>query len=239
MSSITPVKPKEDISYPDSDGRPMGETPLHVLNFRWTLDALELFFATDPMVFIAGNMFVYYEKGNRHRHLSPDVFVVRGIPKVTTPARRSYFLWENKPIDFVLELTSSSTKGEDIDDKKDLYCNVLQVQEYFLFDPYAEYLDPPLQGFHLSGGQYVPIQPVANRVSSNVLGLHLEADGEMLRLYNPQSQSWLPYPPELDARRQAAEAAAELERKARQAVAAEAERLRQENEELRRQLGKS
>ncbi len=33
------------------------------------------------MVCVSGNMLMFYEEGNRRKHVSPDVFVVRGIPK--------------------------------------------------------------------------------------------------------------------------------------------------------------
>jgi hypothetical protein len=37
----------------------------------------------------------------------------------------------------------------------------------------------------------VPIEPVAGRLPSQVLGLHLERDGKQLRLYNPVTGSRL------------------------------------------------
>jgi Uma2 family endonuclease len=211
-----------EVYYPDSDGKPLGETPLHVLNFRWLLEVLEVWFAEQKRVFVAGNMFVYYEEGNPRRHVSPDVFVVRGIRKVTNPPRRRYLLWEEKPLDFVIELTSKSTRREDTRDKMEVYRDLIGVKEYFLYDPFDEYLHPSLQGFRLSRGQYVPIQPVDGRLPSRVTGLHLEIAGELLRLYDPAAQAWLPTPPE--------------ERAAREAAEEENARLRREIEELRRQL---
>src|SRR5688572_10512059 len=101
-----------EVYYPDSDGKPVGETPLHIQNFRWLLEMLEVWFAEQKRVFVAGNMFVYYEEGNPRRHVSPDIFVVRGIRKVTDPQRRRYLLWEEKSIDFVIELTSKTTRRE-------------------------------------------------------------------------------------------------------------------------------
>ena len=108
------------------------------------------------------------------------------------------------------------------------------MKEYYLFDPLAEYLDPPLQGYRLRQGVYRPIRSIHGRLPSQVLGLHLERDGQMLRLWNPISQTWLPTTEE--ARQQEAEARAEAEQRAEQAET-ESERLRRENEELRRRLG--
>ena len=164
----------------------------------------------------------------------------------------------------VIELTSASTREEDMTDKRALYQDVLRVPEYFLFDPYEEYLHPRFQGYRLVEGHYRPIEPVDGRLPSEVLGLHLEAAGELLRLYDPSADGWLPIPPEVEEARKRAEAEraaeakarqraeagraeeakarqqAEAERaaeaKARQQAEAEVERLRRELEELRRKL---
>jgi hypothetical protein len=139
-------------------------------------------------------MLVYYKPGDRLCHLAPDVFVVRGVPK----HRRDYYLiWEEgHSLDVVIELTSRSTKAEDIEDKFNLYRDRLKVREYFLFDPYAEYLDPPLQGYRLNRGRYTPIRAIEARLPSKVLGLHLERDARDLRLYDPSAGKWLPTPQE-------------------------------------------
>ena len=49
-----------------------------------------------------------------------------------------------------------------------------ETELHLLFDPTEDYLDPPLQGFRLAGELYVPIEPIAGRLPSQVLGLHLE-----------------------------------------------------------------
>jgi Uma2 family endonuclease len=207
--------------YIESDGKPMGETQQHVVNMRYFLESLDAWFASDPMVYVNGNMFVHYERGNRTRHVSPDVLVVKGIPK--EPLRRNYLVWqEGKPPDLVVEFTSETTREEDLTTKRGIYQDILRVAEYFLFDPFEEYLHPRLQGYRLKAGQYRPIRPVRGRLASQVLGLHLEPSGDLLRLYNPAAGRWLPTPPE--------------EREAQQQVQAENERLRRENEELRRRL---
>ncbi|HJT77947.1 MAG TPA: Uma2 family endonuclease, partial [Gemmataceae bacterium] len=162
----------------------MAETPQHRQNMTDTIESLGVWFAEDSQVYVSGNMFIYYVPGDRLRHVSPDVFVVRGVPKL--PERRRYLVWEEgKGPDLVIEFTSESTREEDMDDKLSLYRDTLRVQEYFLFDPFAEYLEPPLRGHRLRGGRYVPIRPVQGRLPSKVLGLHLERDGRQLRLYDP------------------------------------------------------
>jgi Uma2 family endonuclease len=261
MAGIVP--PPAEVDYPDSDGQPMAETPHHRQNMTNTIEALDLHFANDPMVYVSGNMFVYYVEGDHRKHLAPDAFVVRGVPKHRQPDRRRYLVWEEgKGPDVVIEITSESTREEDIDDKMRLYRTELKVREYFLFDPYEEYLEPSLQGHRLVNGQWVPIQPIDGRVPSEVLDLHLERTGDNLRLYSPATGKWLLIPREMyefgaragadlrraeaawrqeEAERQRAEAAwrhAETERQraeeARRQADAEIERLRRELEELRR-----
>jgi Uma2 family endonuclease len=223
MATVPSLKRFQKSFYIESDGRPMGETPLHGDNLAYLVQMLRVWFADDPRVYVAGNMFVHYAKGDRNKHLSPDVFVVRGVPKSTTPERRNYRVWEEggKAPDLVIELTSASTREEDMDDKMDLYQDTLRVREYFLFDPYAEYLDPPFQGRRLVRKRYRPIDPVKGRLPSEVLGLHLEPHDGFLRLYDLATRRWLLLPPE--------------EHQALLEAEAEVERLRRELEKLRRQ----
>ena len=216
MAPISTPAVREEPFYIESDGEPMGETPQHIDNMIYLLEPLKAWFAADPQVFVAANMFVHYEPGNRKRHVSPDVFVVRGVPKDMQPKRRNYRVWEEgKAPDFVVEVTSETTREKDQISKRAIYQDLLRVKEYFLFDPFEEYLHPQLQGYRLAKGLYRPIRLVKGRLPSKVLGLHLEADGDLLRLYDPAVGRWLPTPPE------------RLE---------EIARLRRENEELRRRL---
>jgi Uma2 family endonuclease len=215
-----------------------------------TIESLDHWFEDDSNVYVSGNMFVYYVPGDKRRHVSPDVFMVRGVPKL--PERRYYLVWEERNPDVAIEITSKSTQKEDLEEKFHLYQNVLRVSEYFLFDPFAEYLDPPLIGYRLHRQHYVRIKPVDGRLPSKVLGLHLERDGEELRLYDPKTKRWLLTPPEereagrraeaerkrAEAERKRAEAERRREAKAREQAEAEVDRLRRELEALRRRVPK-
>jgi len=182
-SSYPTTKDTPPVEYPTGDGQPMAETPIHRDNMIAMLDVLRARYAADPMVYISGNMFLYYVPGKKRRHVSPDVFLVRDIPN---KERDAYFVWEEgKGPDVVFEFTSKSTRDEDLVDKYNLYQDVLKVSEYFLFDPKQEYLTPSLQGFRLRSGRYVPIEPVEGRLPSEVLGLHLEREGVFMRLHDP------------------------------------------------------
>ncbi|HYV36931.1 MAG TPA: Uma2 family endonuclease [Gemmataceae bacterium] len=223
--------PSPTIDYPTSDGRPMAETDLHRELMFETIHTLQWWFAADKMAYVSGNLLVFYEPGNRRRHLAPDVFVVKGVPN---RKRNHYLIWEEgKGLDAVIELTSQSTREEDIDDKKWLYRDVLRVGEYFLFDPRAEYLNPPLQGFRLVGGDYVPIEPVEGRLPSEVLGLHLERQGTQLRFWNPVTNQYLPTMEERERQQAEAVENAELQIELKEKARQEADKARVEAEKER------
>ena len=208
-----------DIDYPTGDGKPMAETEVHLWVMMDLIQTLSRHFAADPMVYVGGDLLLYYEQGDGHKHLAPDVFVVKGIPK--RPPRKNYLMWrEGKAPDLVIEVTSESTMENDRGHKLGLYRDVLRVPEYFQFDPTDDYLDPALQGYRLRGGVYRPIRSVGGRLPSTVLGLHLERQGASLRLYDPARGVWLPTPAEESARGRV--------------VAAENAQLRREIEDLRR-----
>jgi Uma2 family endonuclease len=229
MAGIT-TKTTEDLDYPTSDGKPMAETDWHRDLMNALIQTLAAYYAADPMVYVSGNLLVFYKPGNRRRHLSPDVFVVKGVAKHQRP---NYLIWEEgKGPAVVIELTSQSTRDEDVEDKYELYQDTLRVPEYFLFDPLGDYLQPLLQGHRLHRGRYEPILPVKGRLPSKVLGLHLEGSGRELRLYDPTIKQWLLTP---DEARQAAEVLAIQEAEARRLAEAEIERLQRELAELRQQ----
>ena len=131
------------VEYPESDGKPMAETPRH---WHATVDA------TQPLkdryrhradVFVGSDLMMYYEEGRPRTYVSPDVFVAFGVP--SEPPRNVWKTWdEGKLADFVVEVTSKSTQGEDEHYKRELYQR-LGVQEYWQFDPTGDYLDPILK----------------------------------------------------------------------------------------------
>jgi Uma2 family endonuclease len=212
----------------------MGETDLHRDEMVIAIETLKAYFA-GQQVYVSGNLLLFYRPGDRRRFVSPDVFVVRGLEP---HLRDNYLLWEEgKPPGVVIEVTSASTKEEDLEEEYEIYRDEVKVPEYFLFDPRIEYLDPPLQGYQLVNGQYVSIAPIEGRLPSQTLGLHLEKVGTELRFYDPSVRRWLPTPEEarekVKADLQAAEKARREAEKARKRAEAEVERLRREVERLR------
>jgi Uma2 family endonuclease len=190
----------QEVIYPTSDRRPMAETDRHREIMYALIKVLQAFYAGDPQVYISGNLLLYYVRGNKRRHVAPDVFVVKGV---ANHERLYYLLWEEKKgPNLVIEVTSSSTRSEDLKKKFLLYQDTLKVAEYFLFDPFEDYLHPPLQGYRLRQGKYSQIRPVQGRLPIAVLNLHLEKNGRDLRLFNPATGQWLPTPEETIARLQ-------------------------------------
>jgi Uma2 family endonuclease len=208
MSTVPARAAFQRIDYPERDGKPLGETDTHRREILAIIAMLEQRFVANADIYISGNLMFYYEEGNPSAVVSPDVFVVKGVPK---KERRIYKLWEEgQPPTTVFEITSRSTRLEDKGSKRELFAE-LGVREYFLFDPLSEYLKPPLQGFVLQGDEYVALEPGADEsLVSQELGLRLRRDGSYLRLIDLASGQALLRPSELDAARRAAEE--ELER---------------------------
>jgi Uma2 family endonuclease len=228
-----------DVVYPCSDGQPMAETDIHATCMMYVTYALKGWLKrrarTD--VYVASNNFLYFERGNPRAVVSPDVYVVMGVP---AHLRDTYLLWnEPKGPDFVLEVTSASTRREDRRRKRDVYA-ALGVSEYFMYDPRAEYLTPPLQGFRLRDGEYRALPGVtalSNRgvsVASEVLGLELrdDRDARMVRLRDLETGEDLPTYEEAERAREEEASARQQESEARQQ---EAEARQREAEGRRRE----
>ena len=224
MSATTLTPPLQQIEYPESDGKPLGETDVHRREIAQIIEMLMLYFQSAADIYISGNLMFYYEEGNPSAVTSPDVFVVKGVPK---GLRRTYKLWEEKhPPAVVFEITSRSIRLEDKGNKRALYA-MLGVHEYFMFDPLAEYLKPPLQGFRLVGEEFIAIdQAEDGALISQELGLRISRDSTYLRLIDMTTGQPLLRPSELDAARRA-------EAEARRAAEEEVERLRAELAHLR------
>ncbi len=173
--SAMPLRYKryKEVEYPESDGKPMAETGIHVEELLNLLSSLIDRYRDVLDVYVAGNNFLYYVEGNPRYAVSPDVYVVRGVDK---HLRNVFKLWEENPPCFVCEVTSRSTRREDLEKKHRLY-EEMGVEEYFLHDPLAEYLRPPLQGHRLVGGRYQRIQPEPDgSLVSRTLGVLLRQE---------------------------------------------------------------
>jgi Uma2 family endonuclease len=244
-----------EIEYPESDGKPMGETDLHI---HWIIrlrDILKHRYR-DERVYVAADLILYYVEGNPRISLVPDVFVVKDCePRM----RETYLLWnEGRAPDVVFEITSKSSKHTDQVLKPRKYA-LIGVQEYFVFDPYAEYLIPPLAGFRRRGDVYERMEPSERgQLKSQELGITLELDGSELVLRDARTNNVLLTRSEAaeaewhaaelrraaeerkrkaaENKRKEAEQDRQVEREARQAVEARAAALEEELRRLRKQL---
>ena len=75
--------------YPTSDGRPMAETDLHRDVMFDLIETLKERFAADPLTYVSGNILLFYEPGNKRRHVSPDVLVVLGETAIEFASKAS------------------------------------------------------------------------------------------------------------------------------------------------------
>lgn len=173
---------RHEVFYPESDGKPMAETGLHVNELFKLLGLLKQHFRQKTNVYTSANMFLYFVEGDPRSCVAPDLFVARGV--AGNHERRTFQVWrEGRPPCFVLEVTSDSTRRIDLHKKKDLYARI-GVAEYFLFDLLGDYLKPPLQGFELEEGRYRPMAPLLDgALVSRTLGLTFRPTTEGLRLF--------------------------------------------------------
>ena len=226
---------RSEANYPSSDGKPMSENDIQGYAIRYFDAAVRInWYGDQPNVYVASDLLIYAKEGDRAAVAAPDLFVVIGTRDLP---RYSYRLWEEpKPPDFALEVASPSSWRRDLSEKRDIY-ESLGVKEYVACDPRAEFYEPPLRGFRLEGGAYVPITAVrrggAWTLHSEVLGLTFRQFGEDVRLMDPATGGDLPTQEELllshrdsAARALAAEkrqSAAEERRRAAEARIAELE----------------
>src|SRR5436305_13060717 len=214
--SILPLE--QEIEYPTSDGQPMAESPEHLKVMIDCISGLEIRYAGAPDVWVGGNFFFYYEKGNPKARVSPDAMVAKGVAK---RQRSNVRLWEEKPPSLVVEVTSRKTPRKDEEVKQPL-CERVCVEEYVLFDPLGEYLRPSLQGFRRSWGGYQPLPLEADgSLLSRTTGLRFQREGQRLRLVDVLTGEPILWPEEEKAARQAAQKrAAEAETRAAEEAAA-------------------
>ncbi|PSB33029.1 Uma2 family endonuclease [Chlorogloea sp. CCALA 695] len=132
VSQVTTPKSAE-IIYPDSDGKPMAD---NTKQFHWIVtikENLELIFANQPEVFVAGDLLWYPVEGERTLCQAPDVMVVFGRPKGD---RGSYKQWTEANINpqVVFEILSPGNRLSEMAKKFQFY-DRYRVEEYYIYDP--------------------------------------------------------------------------------------------------------
>ena len=214
------------IIYPSSDGEPLAETQQHVLAILMSLALLRLYLQEQQAVVFA-DQYLYYIEGNPRARVAPDVMVVFDIEKRLYP---NYKIWEGQQTPAIIfEVTSAGTKETDWNFKKTLY-EQLGVTEYWLFDPYGEWITEQLQGYRVNeDGVYKPIRDNC----SEVLQLKLQAEAYLIGFYRLDNGEKLLTPEELYSANLAANQRVEQETQRAEQEKARADRLA----EKLRQLG--
>jgi Uma2 family endonuclease len=205
-----------DPLYPETDGEPLGEGAFHLAAMVYLYAALSRLFERREDVYVAADMFVYYEEGNPSAKRAPDVMVAKGV--MGNHPRQSFRTWEEGVAPTVVfEVLSKKTRDEDENVKKLVYAK-MGVAEYFVFDPEGLGTGSPLRGFRPRDGQYAPLPAdAAGRMASRELGLTLEVELPLLRLIDPRTERHLMTYSELaeeaeEAKQRTAELEAELAR---------------------------
>ncbi|GAK58875.1 hypothetical protein U27_05850 [Candidatus Vecturithrix granuli] len=221
------------VEYPESDGKPMGETGFHVRATLHLYGALRQFFRLRDDIYVAADMFLYYEEGNRYANKAPDVMVIKGV---ANQERRIFKTWEENAVPCVVfEITSKATMAEDLVTKSSLYA-ALGVQEYFIFDPLREYVGKAMMGFRLEHHEYVPLEPDQQGcLWSQELEVLLRSEDEILRIIDPHTGKAVPSLEEaiVWAEQEARRAEQETQRAKQEAQRAEQEAQRAEQEAQR------
>jgi Uma2 family endonuclease len=186
-----------DIIYPDCDGLPMSD---NTKQFRWIVtikENLELLYAADPDVFVAGDLLWYPVEGNNTIRQAPDILVAFGRPKGD---RGSYQQWQEGGIapQIVFEILSPGNRLGEMQRKLSFY-DRYGVTEYYLYDP--DRVD--FTGWIRQQDRLEPIEELTNWVSPQ-LGIRFALEPDTLSIFRPDDRPFLSFI-ELDLRRQAAE----------------------------------
>jgi Uma2 family endonuclease len=215
MTAIFPLD--SDLSYPDSDGKPMAD---NTEQFRWIViikENLEILFADREDVFIAGDLLWYPIRTRLISPVAPDVMVVFGRPK---GRRGSYKQWQEDNIapQVVFEILSPSNNDEEMNRKLEFY-ETYGVEEYYLYDPDSF----RLEGWYRENGHLNRIWEINGWVSPR-LQIRFDISAGELLIYRPDGRKCLSSV-ELEERAAAAELLLEREQQR-----AELERQRAELE---------
>lgn len=175
---------KSEIIYPDSDGQPMADNTEHFQLIVLIKENLEILFAADENVFVAGDLLWYPVEGDNQLRQAPDVMVAFGRPK---GRRGSYQQWreENIAPQVVFEILYPGNRPSEMAKKFQFY-DRYGVEEYYLYDP--DRLD--LTGWLRQGEKLAVIDQMSGWVSPR-LGIKFELTESGLELIRPDGQKFL------------------------------------------------
>jgi Uma2 family endonuclease len=201
-----------EIIYPDRDGQAMSD---HTKQFRWIVtikENLELLFAENPQVFVAGDLLWYPVEGDNKIRLAPDAMVVFDRPKGD---RGSYRQWVEDGIapQVVFEILSPGNRMAEMSRKLDFY-EQYGVAEYYIYDP--DRID--FTGWIRNNNRFELIEDDLNWISPR-LGIRFNLQDDTLIIYHPDDRPFLSFV-ELDQlRKQAMQRAEQAEQQAEKLAA--------------------
>jgi len=183
VQQLTP-ETQAEIIYPDSDGNPMADNTEH---YEWIVkikENLEILFASENDVFIAGDLLWYPVEGSVKTRQAPDIMVIFGRPK---GRRGSYKQWEENNIapQVVFEILSPGNRSQEMA-KKLLFYQRYGVEEYYVYHPNKI----ELTGFILQEGWLEEIEEINNWISPR-LGIRFELTTDNLDIYYPDGRKFL------------------------------------------------
>jgi Uma2 family endonuclease len=179
-------KKAKEIIYPDSDGKRMADNTEQFDLIVVVKLGIELIFADDPNVFVAGDLLWYPVEGDNKTRLAPDTMVAFGRPK---GRRGSYMQWKEDNIapQVVFEVLSPGNRAKEMKKKLEFY-EKYGVEEYYIIDPDRK----KLKGYIRTGGQFLPILQMNGWVSPR-LKVRLEIKNKEIQLYRPDGKPFLDY----------------------------------------------
>jgi Uma2 family endonuclease len=225
MGMHTYLDYKEEIDYPETDGKPIAESTQQfewIVTIQGNLDAQ----FKDVNVFVAGDLFWYPVQGQPTIRTAPDTMMMFGRPK---GHRRSYKQWQEGGIapQVVFEVLSPSTTATEMKEKF-LFFERYGVEEYYLYDP--DGID--LRGWRRVRKKLRPIKNMHGWISPR-LRIRFDMSGSELVIYGPDGQRFLTFT-ELMQQKQQAEQLTEQERRAREEERRAKEKERRAKEKERR-----
>lgn len=182
---MTPLISEPEVVYPDSDGKPMAD---NMLQSEWIVTIqgnLDLLFANDSNVLVAGDNLIYPVKGQPGIRQAPDVYIAFGRPK---GYRGSYKVFVEGGVfpQVIFEVLSPNNTRDEMS-KKRLFYERHGAEEYYVLNPERETLEGYLRG--PSG--LVPVAKMAGFTSPR-LGVTFKLD-DGVRIVAPGGRPFLTF----------------------------------------------
>ena len=176
----------DGIIYPSSDGKRMAE---NTRQYEWIVAIkgnLDLLFADDPNVFVAGDNLIYPVRGDNKLRQAPDVYVAFGRPK---GHRGSYRVWEEGGIfpQVIFEVLSPGNRAGEMNRKRAFYLRY-GAEEYYVIDPD----DHTAEGWLRDGDTFRAVIDLNGFVSPR-LGIRFDTGGPEVEICYPDDRRFLTF----------------------------------------------